>query len=189
MAHPNEPSEGPEPEADEEDLTSRTDTRRAAREIEEALARLAKALVELRPAWLEAIGLPETVVDAVNDTRAIRSAPARNRQLRQVRTALRNEDWSLFQARVDALNKHGTLPARLAPGGTSDSAPSRGRAEEWTARLLGEGQAGIEALIEVAPNADRTHLRNLVQNVHKARAERRKRAEERLTAAIASLLR
>jgi ribosome-associated protein len=189
MAQPDESSEGLESEAEDEDLTSRTDTRRAAREIEEALARLAKALVELRPAWLERIGLPESVVDAVHDARAIQSAPARNRQLRQVRAALRNENWSLFQARVDALNKHGTLPARLAPGGASDIVPSGQRAEEWTARLLGEGQAGIEALIEIGPNADRTHLRNLVQNVHKARAERRKRAEERLTAAIASLLR
>lgn len=181
MKHP----EPPEVEDESAELRSRSDVRRARREVEEALARLAKELVELRDGWLQQLELPEPVLDAVLDARAIRSAPARNRQLRLVRSALRDADWPLVRSRVDALHKHGRLPARLSPG----SAAPQSRAPEWAARLLGEGQAGIEALLRVAPHGDRTHLRTLVANVHKAHADRRKRAEERLTAAIESLLR
>lgn len=174
-----EQSEPAEPE-----LQSRGDARRAQRELEDTLARLAKDLVELRPRWIEQLELPESVLDAVQDARAIQSPPAQNRQLRLVRSALRDADWSLVRAQVDALNKHGALPAKL-----TRKAPSvASRAPEWVARLLGEGAAGIEALVEVAPKADRTHLKNLVREVHKANADRRKRAEERLTAAVASIL-
>jgi ribosomal 50S subunit-associated protein YjgA (DUF615 family) len=55
--------------------------------------------------------------------------------------------------------------------------------------LLSEGQQAVEALVQEFPNADRTHLRNLVRLVQKATADRRKKAEERLTAAIESVLR
>ena len=186
MAPSQAPSDRPEPAIeDEEDLTSRSDARRANREVEQALARLASDLVELPSGWLQKLELPEATLDTVMDARAIQSPPARNRQLRLVRSALRDENWPLVRSRVDALKKHGALPARLAPS----SSAADTRAPEWTARLVGEGRAGIEAFLAIAPHADRTHLRNLVQNVVKARAERRQRAEERLTAAISSLLR
>lgn len=171
-------------DAPEPDLLSRSDARRAQRELEEALARLAKDLAEIRPRWLEQLDLPESVLDAVTDARAIQSPPAQNRQLRLVRTALRDADWSLIRAQVDALNKHGALPAKLARKTPSPAS----RAPEWVARLLGEGATAVEALVQVAPKADRTHLKNLVREVHKASAERRKKAEERLKAAVASAL-
>ena len=175
-----------EGEATEEPLLSRSDSRRKERELEEALARLAKELVELRPRLLEKLMLPEELLDTLEDTRAISSAVARNRQLRLVRTALRGEDWSSIRARVDALRRHGSVPEQLTQ---SDSASPAARAPEWVARLLGGGRDAIEALVEIAPTADRAHLADLVERVRKASAERRVRAEQRLTAAVTSLLR
>lgn len=170
---------------DERDLSSRSDARRENRELEEKLSRLAKQLVELRPALLEKLGLPEPVLDVVNDAQAMRDARARNRQLRLVRTALRESDWSLIAARVEALLKHGVVPAALA----GENPELTARAPEWAARLVGGGDEAIEALIAEYPGADRTHLRNLVREVRKANADRRERAEARLTQAVRLLMR
>jgi ribosomal 50S subunit-associated protein YjgA (DUF615 family) len=180
MPGPRDPVE----DEQSEDLSSRSDVRRANRELEESLARLAKDLVALKERPLAKLDLPETLLDSITSAQAMKSPKARERQLRLVRTALREAEWSLIRARVDALVKHGALPASLA---TDQSAASR--APEWVARLLGEGTEAIEALVQAVPNADRTHLRNLIRLVKNASAERRKKAEERLTHAVVSLLR
>ena len=171
--------------ADSESLRSRTDARRAERELEDTLARLSKALVELSPRNLEKLALPEPVLDSVLDTQTIASHAARNRQLRVVRSALRESDWSLVRARLDSLLKHGTIPPNLI----GDEGSARARAPEWVARLLGEGGPAIEELLRIAPNGDRVHLGNLIRQVKKNDGDRRARAEERLTAAVQSLLR
>jgi len=59
----------------------------------------------------------------------------------------------------------------------------------WTLRLVGEGQAGVDAFVAEFPRADRTHLRQLVRAVHKAEGDRRLRAEKQLTAALRGFLR
>jgi ribosome-associated protein len=182
MSHPSQPDPN---DADDESLLSRTDARRAEREIEDTLARLSKQLVELNPRFLERLALPDAVVEAVADARAIPSFSARNRQLRVVRAALRDTDWSLIRARLSALAKHGTIPASLDSGSTS----VRARAPQWVARLIGEGEPAIEDLLSLAPTADRIHLRNLIRRVHQASGPRRERAEAVLSRAIESLLR
>lgn len=178
----------PEPASDDDqvdDHRSRSDTRAAEREIEDALARLSRELVELSERSLERLELPELVLDAVRDTRAIRSAPARNRQLRLVRSELRKSEWPLVRARLDALTRHGAIPASLAQGSSAGAA----RAREWVTRLLGEGPDAVEALIRECPSADRTHLRSLIRLVDKSTGDRRIKAELKLADAVASLLR
>jgi ribosome-associated protein len=174
-----------EPADDRSDLSSRSDARRENRELEEKLARLAKQLGELRPALLEKLDLPEAVLDVIRDAQAMRDARAKNRQLRLVRTALRESDWSLIAARVEALLKHGVVPAALA----AENPALTSRAPEWAARLVGGGDEAIEALLGEYPSADRTHLRNLVREVRKANSERREKAEARLTQAVRLLMR
>jgi ribosome-associated protein len=179
------PEPTPAPDEDNESLVSRTDLRRAERELEDTLTRLGKELVELGPRLLERLELPDLVLGAVLDMRAIKSYSARNRQLRVVRAALRESDWSLISARLAALVKHGTIPASL--GGDTPSA--RARAPEWVARLIGEGDPALEALLVIAPSADRVHLGNLIRRVRQQDGPRRQRAEERLSAALESILR
>jgi len=175
----------PESEESEEDLRSRGDERRARQEVETALAALSRDLVELSPGQLQRLGLAESVLDAVQSARAIKSHAARARALRLVRGALRGSDWSELRVRVDHLVKHGTVPAVPTSGPSPASL-----AQEWLVRLRGEGTPAIEALITLCPSADRTHLRTLLRQIDKANApERKKKAEQRLADAVQSLLR
>lgn len=183
---PKRPPPEPAPEdEDADDYRSRSETRAAEREVEDALARLSRELVELSERSLDRLELPELVLDAVRDTRAIKSAPARNRQLRLVRSELRKGDWALVRARLDALTRHGTIPASLAQGASADAA----RARQWVSRLLGEGPDAVEALLRECPSADRTHLRSLIRLAEKSSGDRRIKAELKLADAVASLLR
>jgi ribosomal 50S subunit-associated protein YjgA (DUF615 family) len=84
---PTDPAQDPE-----EDLTSRTDRRKQRIAEEEALLRLGELLVGLSEQAVSRVGLPEDVLTAVTDARLARSAAARNRAVRLVRSALRNLD-------------------------------------------------------------------------------------------------
>lgn len=59
--------------------------------------RLSEALVSVGPAVLGKLNLPEPLMDAIRDTQTIRPGPARNRSLRLVRSALRNEDFEAIR--------------------------------------------------------------------------------------------
>lgn len=159
---------------------SRADKKRSRRAKEDELARLAKDLVALGERRLEQLELPEAVLDAVLDARRMTSAPAQNRQIRLVRAALRDGDWAAIRARLSELVVHGALGT---PGGSIGS-----EAAEWAARLLSEGAAALEALLSRCPNADRPRLRQLVRNVERASAERRRKAEQKLLETVNELL-
>jgi ribosome-associated protein len=164
---------------------SRSDARRAERVKEDALARLATDLCQLSAKKLEQLQLAEEVVDAVGDARAISSAPARNRQVRQIRGLLRDIDWVRLRTQLDALLETGVVPGL----GQAPADPVSDASLSWTLRLVGEGSAGVEAFVAEFPRADRTHLRQLVRAVHKAEGDRRLRAERTLTAALRGFLR
>lgn len=175
----------PRIEAEEIIAESRGDVRRAERVKEDALARLAADLCKLSQKKLEQLELGDEIVDAVGDARAITSAPARNRQLRQIRGLLRDVDWVQLRTRLDTLLETGMLPG----AGATPADPVSDACLGWTLRLVGEGQAGIDAFIAEFPRADRTHLRQLVRAVHKAEGDRRLKAEKQLTAALRGFLR
>lgn len=84
---PTDPAEAPE-----EDLRSRSDDRRDRVAREEALLRLAVALIGLPGKELLRVDLPESVLDVVMDARKVRPGAARNRIVRLVRAALRDMD-------------------------------------------------------------------------------------------------
>jgi ribosomal 50S subunit-associated protein YjgA (DUF615 family) len=87
-----------EPTAEaEEDLSSRTDRRKARIASEEALLRLGELLVGLSEQAAARLDLPEDMLEPVAEARRARSAPARNRALRLVRSALRNLDAEALQ--------------------------------------------------------------------------------------------
>ena len=164
---------------------SRSDARRAERVKEDALARLAADLCKLSAKRLGQLELGEELVDAVTDARAITSAPAKNRQLRRIRILLRDLDWVKLRTQLDTLLETGVVPGL----GAAPADPVSDETLVWTLRLVGEGNAGLEAFVAEFPRADRTHLRQLVRAVHKAEGDRRLRAERTLTAALRGFLR
>ncbi len=175
---PDDPSD-----ADDEDLTSRSDIKRARKTREDALARLAKSLSELSEAKLEKLELPEEVLDAILSAKAMRSHGARNRQLRIVRGQLRSNNWPAIVARLDQLQKHGRVNP-LGPRAASDA-----QAREWIVKLLGQGNEALNALLEVHPELDRKHIRTLVRNIQNSSAERRARAEDKLARTLEPMFR
>ena len=164
---------------------SRSDARRAERVKEDALARLAADLCKLSAKKLGQLELPEELVDAVTEGRAIPSASAKMRQLRRIRILLRDQDWMKLRTQLDVLLETGVVPGVGATPADPVSDSSLG----WTLRLVGEGSAGVDAFVAEFPRADRTHLRQLVRAVNKAEGERRVRAERTLTAALRGFLR
>jgi ribosome-associated protein len=175
-----EPDDPDEPE----DLTSRTDKKRANRVVEETLSRLVDDLCGLGSKQLTALDLPEAVLDTVRDAQAIKSIPARKRQLRLVRGALRVVEWSVIRERVSELMEHGRLSS--GPASRGDSA---GLEAVWIARLLGEGFVGLDAFLTEFPRADRVRLKDLIKQVDRSSHERRVRAERKLADAIRGFLR
>ncbi len=170
-------------DADEEDLTSRSDIKRARKTREDALAHLAKSLSELSEAKLAKLELPEDVFDSVLAAKAMRSHGARNRQLRIVRGQLRGNNWPSIVARLDQLQKHG----RVDPAGPR--AASDALAREWIVKLLGQGNEALDALLEIHPELDRKHIRTLLRNVQNSSAERRARAEDKLARTLEQMFR
>jgi ribosome-associated protein len=170
----------PDEEA-EEDLTSRGDLRRARKAEEDALSRLARELTSLSARNLAALELDEGILDAVEHAKVMANPRALTRQLRVVRSALRDGDWSVIQARVNRLLVHG---APALTGSHDDGGEHR-----WLVRLLGEGEQALSELLEAHPSADRKHLRQLVRNARGQHGERKKRAEVKLAQSLELLLR
>jgi ribosome-associated protein len=167
-----------------EDLTSRSDLKRANRVVEETLKRLSADLAGLSEKKLGQLELPDEILEAVQLARVLDSDRARRRQLGLVRSALRDSDWGSIQKRVLALLEHGSLPGQS--GAASADSELEG---SWAVRLLGEGNAGLDAFVREVPQADRTHLRQLIRSVDRSTGDRRLKAERKLRDHVRSLLR
>jgi ribosomal 50S subunit-associated protein YjgA (DUF615 family) len=163
---------------------SRTDQKRANRVKEEALARLTDDLARVSETKLAELGLSEELFDELTSLRRIKSATARNRQLRRVRALLRDEDHAAIRARLTVLRETGSA---IRAESVVDAETSR-LETSWTLRLVGEGTAGLDAFLLEYPRADRTHLQKLVRNVTGATHGRRDKAEHKLRAAVRSFL-
>ena len=122
-----------------------------------ALQDLGESLVALEPARLAEIDLPERLVDAIAQARAITKHEARRRQLQYVGRLMRDVDPEPIRA---ALERFESMPraerARFAA------------AERWRDRLLAEEAAATE-FVAAHPDVDAVALANLVRE---ARAER-----------------
>lgn len=128
----------------------------------EALQALGETLIRLPGGQLAQIPLPDNLRAAVEAARGIGSRGALRRQRQYIGKLMRD---------VDARPIHGAL-ARLRQTDAATAAQLH-RAEAWRDRLLTEGDAAINGLIETAPHADRQHLRRLVLAARRERTEAR----------------
>jgi ribosome-associated protein len=144
----------PSPEHDAQDPPSKSARKREALDLQS----LGEALIELPPAELEALGLPETLHGAIVAARDISSRGARVRQRQFIGKLMRE---------VDA----GPIRAALARRRDADRARLRGERhiEQWRDRLLTDDAAAWRELQTAHPKAPVDRLRSLVRQ---ARAER-----------------
>ena len=154
-------------DADDRELTSRSDRRREQNARETELKALAVQLVGLKPQKLAQLGLEEQLVNAILTAQAIKSPNARNRQVSVVRQHLRE----LGQEAVDELvalleaRARGAVPLPPSPSGGGESASA---AATWTERLVAEGDPALEELLQSYPEVERQVLRQRVRAVTKA---------------------
>lgn len=153
---------------------SRSQNRREALEI---LA-LGEQLVDLTPAQLARLPIPEDLLGHIEYSKRITSHGARKRQLAFLAKQMRREDDSTLEAIRDALSANSETSRR--------EVAIMHRIERWRERLLAEGDAALGELLEEYPQADRQQLRTLVRN---AQAEKARNKPPRACREIYQVLR
>ena len=131
---------------------SRSQKRRDALDVLE----LAKALVELTPAQLSRVPVPETTLPHIEEARRITSNIAHKRQLAFLAKQMRKLDDEELQAMRDALDEKSDA--------SRAEAAALHRVEAWRAKLIDGGDEALAELLDLHPEADRQRLRQLVRN-------------------------
>jgi len=131
---------------------SRSQNRREALEV---LA-LGEKLVDLTPAQLARLPIPEGLLEHIEYTKRITSHGARKRQLAFLAKQMRREEDETLEAIRDAMDVNSETSRR--------EVAIMHRMERWRERLMAEGDAALAELLDEHPDADRQQLRTLVRN-------------------------
>jgi ribosome-associated protein len=144
-------------DADDRDLTSRSDLRRESNARELLLRKLAEDLVRLNPRQLERLALDAELLESVQHAQSLGDVKARSRQIGVVRQQLRTQADTAreLRERVVAL-KAGALPSAPPP---RDPEPVNEAVDGWVERFLSEGDTAIEEFLAEHAEADRQALR------------------------------
>ncbi|WP_449467191.1 ribosome biogenesis factor YjgA [Stenotrophomonas humi] len=153
---------------------SRSQNRREALEI---LA-LGEQLVDLTPAQLARLPIPEGLLEHIEYSKRITSHGARKRQLAFLAKQMRREEDETLDAIRNALDANSETSRR--------EVAIMHRMERWRERLLAEGDVALAELLDEHPEADRQALRTLVRN---ALAEKAKNKPPRAYREIYQVLR
>ena len=137
----------------EEEKPSKTQRKRAMHELQA----LGERLVELNPAQLARMALPEALSDAIEQVRRMTKHEARRRQIQYIGRLMRSAD-------ADSIRE--TL--KTWDGVSVRHTARQHRIERWREELL-EDDGALGALASAHPGLDTQYLRALVRN---ARAER-----------------
>jgi ribosome-associated protein len=147
----------PDDRPDEEDAPgrpSKSERKRAAH----AAQGLGEALIRLRDAELDALGLPERLSEAVREARQIKSRAAGARQRQYIGKLMREIDLEPIRAALAARSERDAIETQLFK-----------RAEGWRERLIAEGDSALEDLARLRPGLDRAEW---TRRVAAARHER-----------------
>jgi ribosome-associated protein len=121
------------------------------REVE-ALQALGEILVKLPDAQFKRIELPEALRTAVADCRKITQNGALRRQKQYIGKLMRSIDPAPIQAQLDIFN-----------GVSATENAKLHQAEKWRDRLIADNEA-LTLFLNQHPDADATHLRQLIRN-------------------------
>jgi ribosome-associated protein len=138
-------------EFDPDDIYSGPSKSQKKREVE-ALQDLGALLVKLPEAQFKRIELPDELREAVAACRKITQNSALRRQRQYIGKLMRSIDPVPIQAQLDAFN--GVSAAENA---------KLHQAEKWRERLIADNEA-LTLFLNQFPDADATHLRQLIRN-------------------------
>lgn len=138
---------------DNEDL--RPKSKQQQKREAEAVQALGKAIVELPMAQFKVVTakleLPERLHAALEQCRSIKSREARRRQLQFIGKLMREIDPEPIQQCLEQLKQGGQL-ART----------QHHQLEQWRERLLSEGDAAFQELLQLHPELDAKQVRQLI---------------------------
>ncbi len=129
-----------------------------------ALSELGAQLVDLPPATLAKLPLPDELASAIRECQSISKHGGRKRQLKFIGKLMRDIDVNPIRATLEQL-----------------SAPHRNEVkqfhlvEQWRDRLINEGDPALSALLDQYPGADRQQLRQLLRNAQNTKLSEAKR--------------
>lgn len=112
---------------------------------------LGEALIGLRHSELEALGLPEVLLEAIRDARRIRSRAAAARQRQYIGKLMRGIDPEPIRRVLAARSEHNAQETLRFK-----------RAEAWRRRLIEEGESALDDLCRLSPELDRRYWERLV---------------------------
>lgn len=121
-----------------------------------ALLVLGKELVNLPASQYAKIPMSDDLRHEIDEARRITSHIARKRQQQHIGKLLRGMDTAPLAAELEKVK-----------GQDNESKAHFHRIERWRDRLIAEGDAALTELLNLYPQADRQHLRQLARNAHK----------------------
>jgi len=121
-----------------------------------ALQNLGEELVKLPKEQFEKITLPEELHDAIVAARNIRQHGAHKRQLQYIGKLMRDLDPEPVQDQLETIK-----------GQSAQAVHTLHTVENWRDRLLKDGDPILEELVDLYPQTDRQHIRQLLRNAHK----------------------
>jgi ribosome-associated protein len=138
-------------EFDPDEVYSGPSKSQVKREVE-ALQALGEELVRLPAAQFKRIELPEELRTAVADCRKITQNGALRRQKQYIGKLMRGIDPAPIQAQLDVFN-----------GASVAENAKLHQAEKWRDKLIADNEA-LTLFLNGHPDADATHLRQLIRN-------------------------
>ncbi len=159
----------------EDDQLERAPSKSQRKREAQALTDLGARLVALPPAELARLPLSDALRQAVEETRALGRGGARKRQLKYLGKLLRHSDAAPLEQAITGRDEQARRQTAL-----------QHRVEAWRDRLIEEGDAAVQALVEEFPEVQVQRLRQLVR---KARDERERQRPPAAARALFRVLR
>lgn len=133
-----------------------------------ALQKLGEELVDLAPAKLAKITMPEELAEAVMLARRLKNREGRRRQLQYIGKIMRTLDSDGIRRELEGFH-HDSLVFRQ----------QFQRLENWRDRLISEGDSALDELISEIPGLDRQHLRQLIRQAQRDASQQKSPAASR----------
>ncbi len=156
---------------------SRTSIKRERVNNESALTELVEELLPLSLERWEQLAVPALTIEKMLDAKKIKHPAARARQVRTVRSTLRDADWTTVRLRLDQFRAGYPL--------SSPEEVEASEAQVWSEQLIVQGDSGLARFMEEYPDADRKRLRQAVRNVVSAPSTKRGKTRVQLDRAVA----
>jgi ribosome-associated protein len=142
----------------DEELPERPSKSARKREAQ-AAQDLGEALIDLNDAELEALNLPENLLDAIRLAKRITSRSGGARQRQYIGKLMREIDTAPIQAALAARREQAAREARRFK-----------QVEAWRERLISEGERALDDLAALHPKLDRAEWARRIFDAQRERA-------------------